>query len=152
MIQRIQTLYMLASAVLGVVCLSMPLGHYHTPDGILWGTLFNLWLTTSEGQHLFTPWALFALLVLVTTLTFLNIFLYRRRALQMRTLVLCILLLVGYHAWLGCLVFMQCKAGGLTFTPSVTAALPFVGIVLDYLAFRATLRDELLVKSLDRLR
>lgn len=152
MIQRIQTLYMLAAAILGAVSLARPLGHFHTSGGALQATLFNLRLVTADGQHHFGPWALFALLLLVTALTLLSIFLYRRRALQMRILVLSIILSVGYYAWLVALVLMQCRAGSLTFTPTVAAALPLVCIVLCYLAFRAVLRDELLVRSLDRLR
>jgi drug/metabolite transporter (DMT)-like permease len=68
----------------------------------------------------------------------------------MRTLVFCMILLVGYYAYFVFFVFMN-KVDG-SFTPSVTAALPFVCIVLDYLAFRGILKDELLVRSLDRLR
>jgi len=105
---------------------------------------------TETGGHNFSPWALFAILVIVTTLTFLDIFLYRRRALQMRVLSLCMVLLVGYYAYL--IFFVIMFKGDGTYTPSVTAALPFVCIVLDYLAFRGILKDEMLVRSLDRLR
>ena len=152
MIQRIQSLYMLVSAILGVVCLSLPLGRFYTPEGEQVSNLYNLWLRNTEnGAVDFSPWALFALLVLVTSLTFLSIFLFSRRALQMRVLSICMVLLVGYYAFLGFLVYMA-HTNGSTFTPNVTAALPFVCIVLDYLAFRGVLKDEMLVRSLDRLR
>lgn len=151
MIQRIQSLYLLVSAILGVVCLSMPLGQFFTADNEQIADLYNLWLRSVEtGAHNFAPWALFALLLFVTALTLLNIFFYKQRALQMRTLVFCMILLVGYYAYLIFFVLMNKLDGG--FTPSVTAALPFVCIVLDYLAFRGILKDELLVRSLDRLR
>ena len=106
---------------------------------------------TDTGAHSFTPMALFVLLVIVTTLTILAIFLYKRRALQMRIMVFCMILLVGYYAYLGFLVYMAHK-DGCSYTPSVTAAFPFICIVLDYLAFRGILKDELMVRSLDRLR
>jgi len=151
MIQRIQSLYLLVSAILGVVCLSMPLGYFTTAEGERVADFFNLWTRSIEtGAHAFSPWALFALLVLTTTLTFLDIFLFTRRALQMRILVICMLLLVGYYGFMTFFIFMANK--GLSYTPSVTAAFPFVCIVLDYLAFRGILKDELLVRSLDRLR
>lgn len=153
MIQRIQSLYLLVSTILGVVCLSLPLGYFYSNEGVMWGTLYNLWISVSDkGLHIFTPWALFALLVIVTTLTFLDIFLYKHRALQMRILSLSMLLLVGYYAWFGFMVYMENQAGALSFKPSITAAFPFISIVLDYLAFRGILKDELLVRSLDRLR
>ena len=152
MIQRIQSLYLLLSSILGVVCLSMPLGYFCTTNGERVSELFNLWLRMSDsGEHVFTPWALFALLVIITTLTFLDIFLFTRRALQMRVLTLCMILLVGYYALLGFIVY-QAHSNGATYTPSITAAFPFICIVLDYLAFRGILKDELLVRSLDRLR
>lgn len=151
MIQRIQSLYMLASTILGVVCLSLPLGKFFNEFGEQVSTLYNLWLhTCDKDAYSFAPWALFALLLLVTVLTFLNIFLFRQRALQMRILVFCIILIVGYYAWLA--VFAFVSNGTLSFKPSVTAALPFVCIVLDYLAFRGILKDEMLIRSLDRLR
>lgn len=152
MIQRIQSLYMLLSSVLAVWCLCSPLGTFFTEAGEPVARLHNLWMTdlVSHARD-FSPWALFALLVIVATLTFLGIFLFRRRALQMRLLSLCIILLVGYYAFLG---FLAYKAGadGLALRPTLFAAFPFVGIVLDWLAFRGILKDEMLVRSLDRLR
>ena len=151
MIQRIQSLYMLVSVALGIACLSLPLGYFCSSMSERYADLYNLWVRTSEtGSISFSPWALFALLLVVTTLTFLNIFLFRRRALQMRVLTLCMVLLVGYYAFLAFFAYMY-KGDG-TFTPSVWAAFPFVCIVLDYLAFRGVLKDEMLVRSLDRLR
>lgn len=152
MIQRIQTLYLLASLILGVACLCCPLGSFYTADGVHVSDLYNLWLRMTEtGVHNLSPWALFAILLLVSTLTFFDIFLFRRRALQMRILTLCMVLLVGYYAFLAFLLYMAYQNGD-TFTPSVMAAFPFVCIVLDYLAFRGILKDEMLVRSLDRLR
>lgn len=151
MIQRIQSLYLLISMVLGVICLCMPLGRFTTADGEHYADLYNLWVRMCEsGVHLFSPWALFVLLVLVCTLTFVSIFLFTRRALQMRTVSFCMVLLVGYYIYF-CFFAWTSKGEG-NFTPSLTAALPLVCIILDYLAFRSILKDEMLVRSLDRLR
>lgn len=152
MIQRIQSLYMLATTILGIVCLSLPLGYFTTEEGESVSTLFNLWFrNTQTGVHVFTPWALFALLLITTTLTFLAIFMFSKRALQMRLLVMCMILSVGYYGFLTFLI-VSAQKNGLHYTPNVTAAFPFAAIVLDYLAFRAILKDEMLVRSLDRLR
>lgn len=150
MIQRIQSVYLLLSAVLGVVCLSLPLGYLITAEGERYATLYNLWLRTTEGGTSFGPWVLFALLLGVSAATLLNIFLFRRRALQMRVATMCMILLTGYYA---CLAYFAWHfAGEGSFRPSLTAALPFASLVLDYLAFRGILKDEMLVRSLDRLR
>lgn len=150
MIQRIQSVYLLLAAILGVVCLSQPLGHLITADGERYATLYNLWLRTTEGGTSFSPWVLFALLLGISAGTLLNIFLFRRRALQMRVATTCMILLTGYYASLA--FFAWNLAGDGSFRPSLTAALPFVCLVLDYLAFRGILKDEMLVRSLDRLR
>ncbi len=150
MIQRVQSLYLLLSATLGVVCLSRPIGRFVAADG--WGecVLFNLWVRLAGGGHNLAPWALFAILVIVCALTLIDIFLFRYRALQMRVVSLCMVLLAGYYMYFA--VFTYLYAGDGSFRPTVVAALPFACIVLDYLAFRGILRDETLVRSLNRLR
>ena len=61
MIQRIQSLYMLVSTILGVVCLSLPLGKFFNEFGEQVSTLYNLWLhTCDKDAYSFAPWALFA--------------------------------------------------------------------------------------------
>ncbi len=150
MIQRIQSLYLLLSAVLGIVCLSLPIGHFLTVEGERYATLYNLWVRFAGGGHLLTPWALFAILVIACALTFMGIFLFRYRALQMRVVSLCMLLLTGYYIYFA--IFTWLNAGDGSFRPTLTAALPFVCIVLNYLAFRGILKDEMLIRSLNRLR
>ena len=152
MIQRIQSLYLLISSILGVVCLSLPLGYFTTVQGERFAYLYNLWIRqAATGQHEFYPWALFAILVIAPALTLMDILLFRQRALQMRVITLCIILLIGYYVWLAFIIFTG-YGEALSFTPKITAALPFVCIVLDYLAFRNILKDDMLVRSLDRLR
>lgn len=150
MLQRIQSVYILLSFILGVVGLCNPLGRF-TADGEHLFDVYNLWMTSvGDKAHVLTPWvALFAILVVATTLTFLSIMLFTRRALQMRVLIFSILLLVGYYACLGVFVYLH---KDMHFSPSLFAALPFACGVFDYLAFRGVLKDELLVRSLDRLR
>lgn len=153
MLQRIQSVYILLSSILGVVCLCKPIGRLlHEGERIY--DVYNLWATNSmDGAHQLTPWvALFVLLLLATCLTLCSIVLFTRRALQMRVLTFCMILLVGYYLTVAAFVYLHAHAQGMSFTPSAFAALPFVCIVLDYLAFRGVLKDETLVRSLDRLR
>ncbi|MCD8266471.1 MAG: DUF4293 domain-containing protein [Prevotellaceae bacterium] len=150
MLQRIQTLYLLIAAVLQTVCLCRPVGLFLTEDGELVARLFNLWTSSAEGTHSLAPWALFAILLIATTLTLISIFLFRTRALQMRAVSLSIVLLVGYYAYL--VVFVWLHSEGVSFRPTISAALPLCSLILLYLAFRGILKDELLIRSLDRLR
>ena len=128
MIQRIQSLYLLACVVLSVLCI-----------------FFEL---RTEGH----PWALTAIMALCLVLEFMAIFLFRRRATQMRFCSFCIILQFG---WYGVYVAMAYLMGeGLVgeWRPAVWVAIPAVNVVLLYLAFRGILKDEMLVRSLDRLR
>lgn len=128
MIQRIQTLYLLTCLVLTVVCMYFEVG---------------------ADNH---PWALTAIMAVTGILEFMGIFLFRRRALQMRLCTFCIILLVGWYAAL--VAFAYILGDGLVgeFRPQLWAAIPAIDAILLYLAFRGILRDEMLVRSLDRLR
>jgi len=149
---------MLLSVVACVVCLASPIAHFSAAEVVPAGDLYNLWLSvtnnaTGEVAHKLTPWvAEFALLAVVATFTLLNIFIYQKRALQMRTLLYCMIVLVGYYLVGGIFTWRLCQENDFTVRPTVFAALPIVSLILDYLAFRAIHKDENLVRSLDRLR
>lgn len=155
MIQRIQSLYLLLATGLTVACMSNCIGFFISEDGEVLGKLFNLFfLDASEGATAqFTPWALFVILLITATLTFLNIFLYKHRALQMRVSSFCMILLTGWYAAYA--AFAWLISGMLeadSFRVALWAALPCVSLILLYLAFRGIMKDEKLVRSLDRLR
>ena len=175
MIQRIQTIYLLLAAVLCAACLCLPVGQFVTADGEPLATMYNLWIhvpyagpvgstiqTMTEaapvlaqeaaGQHIFTPWALFALLVLVTTGFIFDIFLWRTRLVQSRLAMLCSILLVGWYAVYVAFALILADRYDADFRPSLWAAFPAIACILSFMAFRAILKDEALVRSLDRLR
>ena len=151
MIQRIQSVYLFVVAVCAVVCLCMPVGHFHQ-DGIGVADFYNLWLTMADGARVFAPWAMFVLLVLAAFTSFAAIFLFKRRMFQVRLSVFSSLILVGYYIVFGVFVYVFKSRYDADFTLSWTAAFPAVGLILDYLAFRNIMKDELIVRSLDRLR
>ena len=123
MIQRIQSVYLFLVAVCAVVCLCMPVGHFHQ-DGIGIADFYNLWLTMADGARVFAPWAMFVLLVLAAFTSFAAIFLFKRRMFQVRLSVF------------GVFVYVFKSRYDADFTLSWTAAFPAVGLILDYLAFR----------------
>ena len=171
MIQRIQTLYLALAALLCTACLCLPIGEFITAGGDLAGTLYNLWVhepsqlgdtlqmadgpvlaSDAAGTHSFTPWALFALLLLTASALVFDIFIYKARLVQSRLAMLCCLLILGWYIVYGLFAYMLCDRYDASFTPSVWAAFPALACILSYLAFRAILKDEALVRSLDRLR
>lgn len=152
MIQRIQTVYLMLAFALCIICMCVSIGYFYTTDGEHVGDLYNLWVHLADGHRSLKPWALFVLLLIPSTLIFLSIFMFRRRAIQMRMCVFNMILLVGWYICYGVFAYILGGVFESVFRPSPLAAIPFACIILLYLAFRGILKDELLVRSLDRLR
>lgn len=152
MLQRIQTIYLLLAFALCIVCLCMPVAHFLVAERMEQVDMYNLWLV-SEGSHLFSfcP-VMMAILVIASGVIFMDIWLYKRRALQMRLATFSMILLVTWYVAYGVIGYVLCSAMPATWRPHWTAALPAVAFILLYLAFRGILKDEMLVRSLDRLR
>lgn len=149
MIQRIQSVYLLIVAILSVIVISNPVGSFiGTGNSITEFT--NLSLISQGGTESYEPWALFAIQMISAIISLITIFLYKKRMVQIRFTLFNIILAVGYYATLVTFVFML--KGESTFVPSWVVCLPFVGIVLDWLAIRAIGKDEMLVKAYERLR
>ena len=149
MIQRIQSVYLLAVTILMIICMCSPVG------SIIAGTqeiseFGNLFITLPNGTKDYAPWALFVILLVVAVLAFGTIFLFKNRMLQIRLTIFSSVLLIGYYITL--VAFILMLADGASFTPSWTICLPFVSIVLNWLAIRSIGADEALVKAYDRLR
>ena len=81
MIQRKQTLYLLAAIIMTVICLCMQIGSFNV-GGIEVARVYNLWFTDPIGKHHFDTWPLMAVLLPTTAIATYTIFLYRNRKLQ----------------------------------------------------------------------
>lgn len=150
MIQRIQSVYLFLITVLAVVTLCLPVGRF-LQDGNLTAELYNLYIAPVKGAAVYSPWALFALLLLVALSSFGCIFLYKKRMLQVRITIFNALLLIGYYIAYAVFAFLLRDPWG-TFALGWAAGLPAIALILDYLTFRAVMKDEMIVRSLDRLR
>lgn len=151
MIQRIQTLYMLLAVLACGVCLCLPIATL-TTDGKTVGTVYNLWIQTATGGHDFSMWALFVIQLVTVSLGLISIFLFRNRILQSRLCLLNMLLSLGYYAvYIGFSFVLKAKYQA-DFNICFQTALPAVAFIFDYLARRAVLADEKLVKAADRIR
>lgn len=169
MIQRIQTVYLLIVAVLLAIMLSRPV---FTVDIVspVQGTEtikmmpFGIKSVSSEAEIYVTRTSYVgAMIVLCLLLTAVIIFLYRFRWVQMRLCVILIVLLFGLQVFTGYYLYKAYEfVAGVRALPtgqstlpvsySVTDVFPVVCAILVYLALRGILKDELLVKSLNRIR
>jgi hypothetical protein len=134
MIQRIQTVYLLASLLLSVLMLQYP---------------FYISGTIEIGaSNIF----LFLMTILLALLHMPAIFLFKKRQLQK---VFCYMLIMDLVLYIFISLFITKAETELWFDISnfrIGAAFPIVSIVLSYLAIQGINKDEALIKSMDRLR
>ena len=157
MIQRIQTLYLMLVTLLMVVTLIFPLVFIGVDGHQV--TLSAFTISDAEGVLSYASSWLGAVLVVATLLPFVTIFLYKNRQLQIRlcgvecVLLLGAVLLVGAFTYSVCNnIFTDFDITWANIAIRFPVILPLVALVLTPLAMRAILRDELLVRSLDRIR
>jgi drug/metabolite transporter (DMT)-like permease len=98
-------------------------------------------------------WPLFTLALIVCLLSLFTIFLFNRRILQIRMCFISALLLV-VHIVVMYLYYNTLKSisGVILHSFKLPAIFPVIGIILNFMAYRAIHHDEMLVKSYDRLR
>lgn len=129
MIQRIQTIYLLAAALF---------------TGSLYFTPF---MFVQTEKIMYTDSLTFTILISVIVLVSLvNIFCYKNRIIQMRLAMISTLVLLGFQGWIAYIFFTTDAAF------STTALFPLLSAIFSLLAFRGIARDEALVQSADRLR
>ena len=125
--QRVQTLYLfLATALIAV-----------------------LFFCHKAGDVFYTDyWPYLILLIVVAFLNVTALTTYKHRIFQMRTATLSAIILLGLQIWL----VVDCIKTHNTPVFSLTAVFPVVAMILNLLAARGILADELLVRNSNRLR
>ena len=93
-------------------------------------------------------WPYAILIILTTFLQVMALTTYKHRIFQMRTASLSAIILIGLQIWL-VVDFLKTHNDPVF---RVTAVFPIVATILDFLAARSILADELLVRSADRQR
>ncbi len=155
MIQRIQTLYLLLAVVVSTITLCSPVaGLQNTQNAAIYELSYQgLYLLGSSGRSLIAnTWVLTAIMVIIPVLSFITIFLFKKRLLQIRLIFFNIVMMAGYYALLFIYLWQLGKALEATKFLEIVSAFPLVSIVLNFLAIRAVGKDEALIKSLNRIR
>ena len=134
--QRIQTLYLLISTVLIGLLFFVNKAVLPGADGVAQEITYTVYI----------PYLI--LLIIITLLHLIALTTFRVRVLQMRTAIFAALVTLGLQAWLAVDYFTA--EPGVIFRVSVL--FPLAAIVLDVLAARSILADQLMVESVSRLR
>ena len=152
MIQRKQTLYLIAALILTISCLCLPLGTFTDVSALkTTDTLYNLWIVGENGKSYFSVWALFAVLLVTCPIAIISIFMYHNRIVQSRFCMFNILLIIGWYIILFVIV-LNMKSSSAEFKMSVPVIFPALSLILYVMARKAILSDEALVKAADRIR
>lgn len=166
MIQRIQTLYLLAIVALGITLFFLPVVQFSTPDDAAVQRLFELrasGLTEIVSDYAVTAedtapavlngiWGLTATTLLIPALALVIIFLFKKRILQARLSIFLALLCVGYYAILFVYVWFGKHTVAAGWDILFGACIPLICLVLTLMSVRRILKDEALVRSMDRIR
>lgn len=155
MIQRIQSLFLLASVILLSILMYNPFASFIVEPQMAKYTLGVFGLSVVDGstvEKVQSIWFLLGFIIVVLLLSFVTIFLYHRRLLQIRLCVLTIVMLVGLQGVMYYVVYAYGE--NLNSKPSYNLVFifPLIAAILNFLALRAIARDEALIRSLDRLR
>lgn len=135
--QRLQTLYLCIATGMIVALFFSVKAFTLGPGGV-----HSVELTYIK----YTPYLI--LLILITILQLLAVFTFNARVFQMRTAVLSAILMIALQAWIGVDYFTADKEWIFKFT----AVFPLVAAILNFIAARLILRDQLLVESVSHLR
>ncbi|MDT8401561.1 MAG: DUF4293 domain-containing protein [Bacteroidales bacterium] len=155
MIQRIQTLYLALAAALSGFLLKGPIvrlaGNMNQAYELNYKGIYaveNGGLSSVIESSL----PLTIILIAVPVLFLLAILLFRRRKLQIRVTVFASLLLAGAFLLMLFYIFYTGRKLEAELIFNIKLVFPVAGTIFGYLAFRNILKDELLIKSYDRIR
>ncbi len=153
MIQRIQTVFLILSLGLMSTLFYFPVAKIIGADEHIYYFYFDgLKPAVQLSRYYMQTMPLAILLFGICLVNFMNIFLYKRRVLQMRLCMFNIILMIGS---IGLMYFYLMHMNSIlkgNIHYDYPFIFPLISAILTYLAFRGIRRDELLVRSLDRIR
>ena len=150
MIQRIQTLYLLAVVALGIALIWLPVVQLVSP---VEAAELQIWeMSALGGAPLQGLWGLLVTTALIPLLALVDIFLFKKRILQARLNIFLALLCLGYYGVLAIYIWQAKLALGVDWHILPSASFPLISFVLTLMATRRILKDEALVRAADRIR
>jgi hypothetical protein len=154
MIQRIQTLYLTLATIFSGILLKGRIFSLVGLEGESYELNFKgiFLISNIDSKLIEKSLPLSILMIIVPILFFVAIFLYKRRKLQIRVTVLSALLSIGVFLLIIYYMIFAGKKLEAEFILRIKMVFPIISAVFGYLAFRGILKDELLIKSYDRIR
>lgn len=150
MLQRIQTVYLLLASICMVVSLLTYLAIFSFDGEIVRFEAMGFYM---NQEIIFSTWGLFIVGNISAILSVIIVFLYNKRMLQIRLAAMNIFIILGYYGLIAFYILKRNPELNSVFENiGIGIIMPFVAIVLTYLAIRKIGADEALVRSLNRIR
>jgi len=154
MIQRIQTIWLMISAISSSFLIKGGIVNFISKEGQKYFTGFSgLYKLNGHEDVLITGSVpLSVLIILIPALSVISILLFKWRRIQkililmVISLSLCLIILVTYYS------YILMKNYDAALVPGVKMVMPVIITIASILAYRGILKDDRLVKSYDRLR
>lgn len=153
MIQRIQTVYLILALALMSALFYFPIAKIIGMDDHIYLLYFDgLKPAKNTSIYYMQTFPLAILLFVICMIDLVTIFLYRKRKIQMRLCIINMVLMIGSPGLMVFyLMYVNEKLQGVI-SYEYPLIFPVVAAILTYLAFRGVRKDELLVRSLERIR
>lgn len=151
MIQRLQTLFLFIVLVCSIMYFIFPIAHIILPDNTIPIKICGFYCLDEKtlNNNFISGWYLMTLAIINSLTTLISIFLYKKRMLQIRLNIFNIFIKLGFFTMI---FFFLHQSKIIDYHISILIILPIVEVILTILAIRLILRDEVLVKSIDRIR
>ncbi len=150
MLQRIQTVYLLLASICMVVSLLTNLATFSFNGDIVQFEAMGFYL---NQEIIFSTWGLFIIGNISAVLSVIIVFLFNKRMLQIRLAAINIFMMLGYYGLIAFYIYMRNPEVNSVFQNiGVGIVMPFIAMILTYLAIRKIGADEALIRSLNRIR
>jgi len=157
MLQRKQTLYLFFAGLITLMLLFIPFGHLSTEWAYYKYTAFFVREATPDNTFVMSTIGNAILLVATSVLSFLTIFLYKKRTLQLKLIsvnmfvVLAAIFTITY-IYPNFVFSRNIYLSGAKIDYNYIIIISFVSAIGLYFAKKAISKDEAMVRSADRLR
>ena len=147
MIQRKQTLFLLAVIIINILMLFIPFIRFNRASESFTMNLAEGISSAGASSNIYYPFAINAIVILLTTLV---IFLYKNRILQYKLANLVVLFNVCITGLFFLLSYINVPAENISFT--IGSFLPLISAIFAFSSAHFIKKDEQLVRSADRIR
>ena len=153
MIQRIQSIFLLAAFALQVLMLLLPITVFTIDsDQLIVFKASGFETKGIEVESIYQTTIIFIFLSITALLPLIALLLYKRRIIQMRLCIYNLILLIGFQGILFWFISRISSQFNAISSYQVAFIFPIISAILSYLAFRSIKKDENLIRSLDRIR